>query len=96
MLAYDPTLSGVSLSGTTDALADTLVNAIKGGAKGSEARADQTEFLGEVLGKAGAKFVALPEGKKALDQVTYTVAVPVALLAFAAGYWLATRKRRPA
>lgn len=81
----------------TDQLSKLLSDLLQGGDPGSPQYKVRVEFLSDVFSQTGAKFVASPQGKKALDdsisKTVYGLMVPLSLAAFVAGYLLGKRKK---
>ena len=90
------TLSGTSksLSGFADDISSALAKgAITGGPAGSAERKDQMEFLSDTLSLTGQKFYKTDQGKAVVRDAVWGLVVPVALVTFAAGWWLGKRGR---
>ena len=87
---------GHALAGTdplADALSSSINDMLQGGAPGSKERTDRTEFFSDVVSLSGQKFVASPKGKAAIRDALFGFVVPAALVAFAAGYLVAKRRK---
>ena len=76
-----------------DKISDTITLALQGGPEGSPQRKNQTEFFSDVLSLTGQKFVASEKGKKAINDAVYGMIVPLSLVAFAAGWFIGSRKK---
>lgn len=104
MTQYPYGIGGRHLAGLEEKLVDPIADKIatqfnqilQGGPEGSPQRKNQTEFFSDVLSLTGQKFVASEKGKKAVDDAVrgaaYGVVVPLALVAFVAGYLLGKKK----